>query len=232
MNMNMNTMYLEAACIKTRRLGTRGQSKYHYCNIRLRSSYQSPSGTLALARPFASEEVPKTTEDNTCQLVPASDNLTYDILEDTSSGHSNLTGLEGASLLVIATDFPAEANIPSTHPTIPNYSTSPSTNLVLPSLKQISSEVQSKASYNRVRSVGQYDLPTFITPPLRYSHPYEQAELGVSFTTVYEQHCRELLSLIVREQFVHVSSVSRQELNKYLFLFDTRDNNKISYNLR
>ncbi|KAG0167986.1 DNA-binding protein rfx2 [Apophysomyces sp. BC1034] len=180
--------------IKTRRLGTRGQSKYHYCGICMRSpttTELSPglpdivSGEIVSfdsASRFPNSSMPMS-------LAFSGQESSTDI-SGSSLLHSVATGAYSTNPFVLLTHEHQNHRLP---PVPRQFEYEPHQHI----------QYQQGLQYEYNRTTGAM-LPPFSTPVLRHPDLYEYTESAEAFTIAYENHCREELMLVTTGQFTKI----------------------------
>ncbi|KAL0085544.1 RFX DNA-binding domain-containing protein [Phycomyces blakesleeanus] len=235
--------------IKTRRLGTRGQSKYHYCNIRLRTDRhtasdftegpsnltEGPSNLTEGPSDSLGQEDAGNPEDNGSQLVPVAETPDFESFDEPMS-NITLPSMDEASLLDNipessqnvrkSSTLPSmdEAslldNIPESSQNVRKSSTLPSTSTqtagtrsTIPSKRTYKGKTRHQIFYqlstSNLSSIStdfSVDLPHFSVPDLQHSQQQEGQDQPASFTKLYEDHCRELLGIVLSGKSLQIDA--------------------------
>ncbi|KAL0084792.1 RFX DNA-binding domain-containing protein [Phycomyces blakesleeanus] len=185
--------------IKTRRLGTRGQSKYHYCNIRLRTDRhtasdftegpsnltEGPSNLTEGPSDSLGQEDAGNPEDNGSQLVPVAETPDFESFDEPMS-NITLPSMDEASLL---------DNIPESSKRTYKGKTR----------HQIFYQL-STSNLSSISTDFSVDLPHFSVPDLQHSQQQEGQDQPASFTKLYEDHCRELLGIVLSGKSLQIDA--------------------------
>ncbi|KAI9031725.1 RFX DNA-binding domain-containing protein [Phycomyces nitens] len=182
--------------IKTRRLGTRGQSKYHYCNIRLRTSRQDPTDLVGIQGSLDQRE--RGSDENGSQLVPVADRSHFDPFDDSMS-HVTLPSTDETTLLYPIPESPqSTTRASSSFPSLSTHSTA--SRSVLPSKRSHPGNI----SHHVYRPGSQIDLPHLTH--LAYPQQNNGQDLPSAFMNLYEKHCRDILNHVLAGKFQQADS--------------------------
>ncbi|EEB09619.2 transcriptional repressor Sak1 [Schizosaccharomyces japonicus yFS275] len=221
--------------IKTRRLGTRGHSKYHYCGIRLRgecfrrvkkngsgspqSGIVHQSGidsTLMQSKNVPSPPIINSASNLSLSINPSVDTAALDV--STQERFVTETGNHNASHSSLTDSHGGTTHSQSSHPqshsprsTLPSISTDPS--LISPvafdSIRYVPCLHLAFIPPHRLPWIPNLNIKAFTLPPLNVQlpEPYNNEDAKRALSTVYAAHCTTLIESV---RFMHLKQFLSQ----------------------
>ncbi|KAI8372832.1 RFX DNA-binding domain-containing protein [Radiomyces spectabilis] len=199
--------------IKTRRLGTRGQSKYHYCGIRMQPSVQScrhPGNLSGIASAASTVTRPQDDQQalfDPMSYYPYSDDLTPSTIPPATPASSTLASPPDYHSLpspYIKSSLAHRTLPPPPSSDAPLPSTPSSQQPTHPFLPQGFQRTFSQGSISRGTDIHPHppvEMPPFTPPILRYRVTFDYPKVASQLTEEYERHCRDLLMLVISGKF-------------------------------
>lgn len=203
--------------IKTRRLGVRGQSKYHYCGIRLIGDQNKATGNTPTGTPgrLTATNSPGPTSAGAGDV---SFNSPYSSTSTTPLNHrfnnnnskvmnnSNNTPLSGTELDPKISEFMHAAPNTQQHPLSNNTTTNDATNNFQPFDQQQSfnsdDNETSSSLFNDMNDISLSSVEGFSIPPIEaYYDTSIDPDSATTLYGLYRSHCRSLIEAL---RFMHI----------------------------